>query len=90
MGLKKHWIKILQNGSLPFLLLFFPLDVSGQSQSIIEVGKFSTEKIESKIPSHWKPLTFKKIERHTAYSLEKDGGTVVVKAVSKSSASGLV
>jgi hypothetical protein len=35
-------------------------------------------------------MTFKKIDRHTAYSLVKDGGTVVVKAVSESSASGLV
>jgi len=56
----------------------------------MEVGKFSAETIESKIPSDWKPLTFKKIERHTTYSFVKDEGTIVVKAVSESSASGLV
>jgi hypothetical protein len=53
------------------------------------VGRFSTEKTEGKMPSDWKPLTFKKIERHTTYSLVRDEGGMVVKAVSKSSASGL-
>jgi hypothetical protein len=72
------------------LLLIFPFYASSQSKSFIEVGKFSAEKIESEIPSGWKPLTFKKIERHTAYSLVKDEETIVVKAVSESSASGLV
>jgi len=70
-------------------LLVFPFCASGQSQSIIEVGKFSSEKVENKTPSNWKPLTFKKIERHTNYSLVKDGETIVVKAVSEASASGL-
>lgn len=77
----------------PFIIVFlliFPLYAYGQSQSFIEVGKFSAEKVENKIPSHWKPLTFKKIDRHTAYSLVKHGETIVVKAVSESSASGLV
>jgi len=60
-----------------------------QNQSFIEVGKFSAEKVENKIPSNWKPMTFKKIERHTTYSLVKDGETIVVKAVSEASASGL-
>ncbi len=72
------------------LFLMFPPSASPQPQTIIEVGKFSGEKIENKTPSDWKPLTFKKVERHTTYSLVKDGGTVVVKAVSESSASGLV
>jgi len=72
-----------------FLLLIFPFCASGQSQSFIEIGKFSAEKVENKIPSNWKPLTFKKIERHTTYSLVKDGETIVVKAISEASASGL-
>jgi hypothetical protein len=72
------------------LLLVFPFDAAGQPQSSIEVGKFSTEKLENKIPSNWKPLTFRKIEEHTTYSLAKDEGTIVVKALAKSSASGLI
>jgi hypothetical protein len=56
---------------------------------IIEVGKFSIAKVEDTLPPDWKPLTFKKIERHTTYSLVKDNDTVVIKAVAEASASGL-
>jgi hypothetical protein len=38
----------------------------------------------------WQPLTFKKIERHTSYTLVKDDGVTVIKAQSQASASGLV
>jgi len=72
------------------LLLLAVLAPLAHSQQVIEVGKFSTEKVENNIPSDWKPLTFKKIERHTTYFFVKDEGTIVVKAVSESSASGLV
>jgi hypothetical protein len=74
---------------LLILLLFAVLAPLAHSQQVIEVGKFSMEKAENNIPSNWKPLTFKKIERHTTYSLVKDGETVVVKAISEASASGL-
>lgn len=60
------------------------------SQPVIEVGKFSAEKVGDGVPTNWKPLTFKKIERHTAYSLGKEDDTVVVKAVAEASASGLI
>jgi len=59
------------------------------SEGVIEVGKFSSEKAGNALPPDWKPLTFKKIERHTAYELVKDDGKVVIKAVAKASASGL-
>ena len=75
---------------LLIFLLFAVLAPLAHSQQVIEVGKFSAEKVENNIPSNWKPLTFKKIERHTTYSLVKDEGTIVVKAVCESSASGLV
>ncbi len=71
---------------LAFLAISAPLV---HSQQIIEVGTFSNEKVENRLPSQWKPLTFKKIERHTHYLLVRDGETVVVKAVSEASASGL-
>jgi len=75
------------------LTIFFLLSFStahSQAQSMIEVGKFSTEKLVGGIPMSWKPLTFKKIERQTVYSLVRDGETVVVRAVSEASASGLI
>ena len=71
------------------MLLIFPFYATSQPQSFIEVGTFSTEKLENKTPSNWKPLTFKKIERHTTYSLVKDGESIILKAVSETSASAL-
>lgn len=71
-------------------LLVFPGVIHSQSSQVIEVGKFSAEKPGDALPSGWKPLTFKKIEKHTQYRLIKDDDTPVVKAVSHASASGLI
>jgi len=60
------------------------------SQAVIEVGKFSAATVGDKLPSDWKPLAFKKIEKQTSYTLVKDEGKVVIKAVAKASASGLI
>lgn len=60
-----------------------------QGPALLEVGKFSIAAEGVALPDGWKPLTFKKIERHTAYEVVKDGSTSVVKAVSEASASGL-
>ena len=60
-----------------------------QSPGYLEVGLFSSAKITGNLPAGWEPLTFSKIERHTDYSLVNAGDTVVVKAVSNQSASGL-
>ncbi len=56
---------------------------------VIEVGEFSAATMGETFPPGWKPLTFKKIEKHTTYTLVKDDHTVVVKAVAEASASGL-
>jgi hypothetical protein len=61
-----------------------------QPADVIEVGKFSAEEIGNGPPTDWKPLTFKKIDRHTTYTLIKEGTEVVVRAIAESSASGLV
>jgi hypothetical protein len=50
----------------------------------------STEQLGAALPEGWKPVPFKKIKRHTEYSLVRDEGNTVVKAVSNASASGLV
>jgi hypothetical protein len=68
---------------------FSSLTIYAQSQTIIEVGKFSTAAVGQALPDGWKPLTFKKIEKHTIYTLTKDDDTVVIKAVAEASASGL-
>ena len=89
-----HAKRIFFIGKKIFLLIiFFLLSFStahSQAQPMIEVGKFSTEKGVGGIPKNWKPLTFKKIERQTVYSLVRDGEAVVVRAVSEASASGLI
>jgi hypothetical protein len=78
----------------PLMALFGSLlwvsNLQAQSDPVIEVGKFSAAEAGGTLPARWKPLTFRNIEKHTVYSLVKDGGTVVVKAVSHASASGLI
>ncbi len=77
--------------SISAISSLFPLVTShAQQEAILEVGRFSAEPLENSLPTGWKRLTFKKIDRHTTYALIKDGDTVVVKAVAESSASGLV
>ncbi len=69
--------------------LVLPFSLDAQSLTMIEVGKFSTATLGDTLPTDWKPLTFKKIERHTIYKLVKENEMVVIKAVAEASASGL-
>jgi hypothetical protein len=71
-------------------LLIVPACLWAQSGMILEVGKFSDSQVGTTMPDGWKPLTFKKIPRHTSYEVVKDGGVTIVKAVSEASASGLI
>lgn len=77
----------------PVLRVACMLMVSGfahaGSPGYIEAGMFSSSSASEALPDDWQPLTFSRIERHTGYSLVEAGGTVVVKAVSEQSASGL-
>ena len=73
-----------------FVSLFWVSNVQPQSSPVLEVGKFSAAEAGGTLPAGWKPLTFKNIEKHTAYTLVKDGDAVVVKAEAQASASGLI
>jgi hypothetical protein len=75
--------------TLLICLLTSPSKIDAQSPTVIEAGKFSAATVGNALPDGWKPLAFKKIERHTTYALVKDDNTVVVKAVAGASASGL-
>ena len=84
-GLKTLGVVIL---ALSLFQLAFQSDA--RSERFLEVGKFSNAAAGGEFPEGWTPLTFKKIPRHTRYSLVMDAGRVVVKATSEASSSGLI
>jgi len=71
------------------ILLAIPWTLHAQDESVLEVGKFSIAPPGDTLPDGWKPLTFRKIKKHTLYSVVRDGERTVVKAVSEASSSGL-
>lgn len=70
-------------------LLTVPTCLWAQDAPVLEVAKFSAGQAGPGLPDGWKPLTFKKVPKQTVYELVRDGGVVVVRAVSQASASGL-
>jgi len=70
-------------------LLTLPGIVHARSPGQLDAGLFSSSPPGETLPDGWQPLAFSRIERHTAYSLVKDDDSVVVRAVSDQSASGL-
>ena len=79
-------------GNLIFLLTCL-LTAAGltraQAPENFEAGIFSSFEPGENLPAGWQPLNFSGIEKHTNYSLVKENDTVVIKAVSNQSASGL-
>ena len=74
-----------------FMALFWGADpASAESPSAINVGAFSTERADAPLPSHWEPLYFKDIKRHTDYRLVDKDGRRVIEANADASASGLI
>ncbi len=63
--------------------------VGAEGTTLLEVGKFSSAEAGQALPDGWKPLTFKKVSKLTAYQLVRDEDLVVVKAISEAAASGL-
>ena len=67
-----------------------PAWLRAEPPASLEVGRFSSASVGETLPAGWMPLTFSKIERHTDYTLVAEDGSVVVRAVSDRSASGLI
>jgi hypothetical protein len=61
-----------------------------RAEEIIDIGRFSSAKSGEILPSGWKPLLFRNISKHTAYSIIEDNGSAVLMAVAEASASGLI
>lgn len=70
------------------LVIVFPSSL--HAQTIVNAGRFSAAEPGKQLPAGWHPLIFKKIPSNTQYTLIKDGNTVVIKAISRASASGLM
>jgi len=84
-SLNRRWaLGLLASG-----LLFASTASTDDSPAVVEIGRFSTSRPGSPETDGWKPLTFKKIPKPTAYELVLDGGVAVVKATSEAAASGL-
>lgn len=67
-----------------------PFAAAAVQPDIVDVGLFSQEKAGEQVPANWHPLNFRRISKHTIYSVVDDNGISVVKAQSDQSASGLV
>jgi hypothetical protein len=72
------------------LLAVMPGPVTAESESVLDVGQFSAASPGAASPPGWKPLTFRKVSRHTTYEVVQDGQATVIKASSEASASGLI
>jgi hypothetical protein len=72
------------------LVVSLPHVRAAESGPVIDVGRFSSAPAGHTLPEGWKPLTFKKVLRHTVYELVRAGEEAVVKATSDASASGLI
>jgi len=75
--------------TLLFIWLY-PSNLLADTGQLFEVGKFSAARSGDLFPTGWEPLTFKKVKQHTTYSLIQEDDRVVVRAESRSSASGLI
>jgi hypothetical protein len=65
-----------------------PESASQESEFVID--RFTHDVTAEGLPQGWESLTFKKIPRHTLYSVQKSSDNFFLKAESRSSASGLI
>ncbi|HEY5649623.1 MAG TPA: DUF3047 domain-containing protein [Nitrospiria bacterium] len=74
------------------LLVFGRMGLSEETAGYPEyvVDRFSETALENGLPAGWEPLTFEKVPRHTAYTLEPHEDDYCIKAESRDSASGLM
>lgn len=80
-----RWVAI---SAFALVALIPPSIVRAESDDMV-VGAFSEAPEGSNAPPGWKPLRFKKVPKPTDYSVVRDGDSVVVRAESRASASGL-
>ena len=84
-----HLAKFLP-GAAAAALIALSVAVRAEAPAVIEVGRFAASDVGKDAPRGWQELTFRKIRRHTAYAVVRDGDTVAVEATSVAAASALV
>lgn len=89
MPIKRTRHRAIAAGGGILLLVAVIHSAWAQTNTSLEVAKFSSAAVGQTVPDGWKPLTFKKVPIQTKYEVVKDGDMTVVKATSESSASGL-
>ncbi len=62
----------------------------GEMPKTLPVGNFSQASVDQPTPEGWEPMHFDKIDAHTQYRLIQDDETMVIKATSNASSSGLI
>lgn len=72
------------------LLVVLLVPSAAMATSKLVVGHFSSLPLGQTTPPGWEVLSFKKVPRHSRYTLIRDGDTTVIKAVSQAAASGLL
>lgn len=89
-GKKLSQARIVSCAALALLTATMYTELESFAESTLRVGNFSGAKAGGAYPDSWEPLTFEKIDAHTQYELVEDQDTVVLKAESSDSSSGLV
>ncbi len=86
MSARVLWVTVV---CLALVALFRLSTVRAESDNAVVVGAFSEASEGSNAPPGWNPLRFKKVLKATEYTVVRDGDSVVVRAESVASASGL-
>jgi hypothetical protein len=74
-----------------FMVGFLPAtDGAAKQEKVLRVGEFSTATHVNAPPPGWEPMTFKNSKLQTRYRIVMEGNRKVLKAESRSSASGLI
>jgi len=83
------FLKSIHKTIIVLILLIMSVE-SVPAQDTMVIGAFSDSIPGNELPDFWEPLTFKKINRHTRYSVVDDSGKSIIKAESHNAASGMI
>lgn len=89
MEAKSQWMRSIA-ATFVWCLILLVSHIFAQTPSLLLVGPFSTMQEGGEFTTGWKPWKFTNVDRLTRYSLVREDGTVVIKAVAEASASGLI